>query len=473
MTSKNNNASSSADDLIGAMSRRALLASVAVTQAAFLTPSIAGAQSANGDTGRLGDGGYFLSGQNPVANVDQKEVEERAIAIKARPDVQAAIKQAAGAWAIVTDKTYSPEQWALFDGQLADYAFYCILDAVNSDANFPKVVRVLSPAATWLGHNVPASKWGGDNPDNAYRDIPLEYGGRYVLHGQRQATPPADASYQLRGESPNVLSTTLGEREMEIGSDGSFAITLDETSANGRKNHLQLTPGIASLFVRDSMADWRQTPNALRIERVNLRSRDALTEDEIAQRAITAIKGNVYFAYWAIQVVMNSPQNTLNLPRDGASYAGLPTQVSSAGNFHLDDDQAAVITANSAGALYRSIVIYDRWNRSLDYRNHQSHLNTGFMAPNPDGRFTFVVSSRDPLAHNGLDTQGFHDFMIGHRWQGLPPSGAERPQIDVQVVRLSQLQSSLPPSVPTVTPPQRLDQIRIRQSLFDRRFIDA
>ena len=456
---------------VGIFNRRALLFSAAVTPAGLLQPGAATARQAGRST--LRDTGYFLSPGNPIANVDQKAAEAQAIALRERADVQAALKAAAGTWRIVTDKLTSPEQWALFEAQAADYGFYCILEAVNSDPNAPKVVRALSPAARWLGHDAPASKWGGDNPDNAYRDIPVEHGGRYVLHGQRQATPPADASYQLRGETPALIGTTLGERDMQVGDDGAFAITLDETAAAGRSNHLQLLPWTAVLGVRDSMSDWRQTPNALRIERVNAPSRGRLSEDELAERAIVRIKSGVHFAYWAIRVVMNGPENTLHAPQGGSSYAGLPTQVSAAGSFRIGDDEAVVVTANAAGAGYRSIVLYDRWNRSLDYRDHQSHLNSGFMAPDADGTFTFVAAARDPQIHNWLDTQGFHEFFIGHRWQAISTSSAERPTIRAEIVKLSQLDTSVGPGVARATPTQRLDQLATRRALYDRRFIDS
>jgi hypothetical protein len=284
---------------------------------------------------------------------------------------------------------------------------------------------------------------------------------------------PADVSYQLRGDTPAILGATLGERDMDIDPDGSFVITLDETARSGRKNHLQLTPGIQVLGVRDSMSDWNQTPNALRIERTNPPSRPALSDDEVAERAVYKIKTSVYFAYWAIRVVMNAPSNTIYPPLSGASYAGLPTQVSAAGNFKLGADEAVIVTATAAGAAYRSIVLYDTWNRSLDYGDHQSHLNSGFMKPDIDGKFTFVIAGQDPAVHNWLDTQGFSEFLVGHRWQGLPRAGSERPEISVRLVKFAELTGSLPDGVATVTPEQRAAQLQLRRALFSRRFIDT
>src|SRR5262249_43873710 len=158
-----------------------------------------------------------------------------------RPDVQTAMKRAADMWARVTDKTVSREQWAMFPQHVHDYCFCSALIAANSDPNRPKVLRLYSAAAQWMGNDVPSSKRGGDNPDNPYRMIPVAHGGRYVLHGQRPQKPPTYVTYQLVGDTNNSITVgSLEQSDMSIASDGSFTITLDETPANGRKNHMQI-----------------------------------------------------------------------------------------------------------------------------------------------------------------------------------------------------------------------------------------
>ncbi len=429
-------------------------------------------RAANG--GAADPGGYFLSAVNPIANTDQRDLEALAIQLFARPEVQAVCKGAAAAWARVTDRIYSPEQLALFQSAMTDYCFKCTLLAINSDANFPKILRVYSPAAKWMGNDVPASKWGADNPDNAYRIIPLASGNRYVVHGQRQPKPPTHVSYQLVGNTSTSFALgTLEQHNLEVASDGSFEITLDDTPANGRKNHLQMPPETLYLFIRDSMGDWMQTPNALRVRRLTPPSRGPLTTDELAARVIRNIQSDVYLAYYFVRVCMNMPPQSMKAPELTGATGGLVTQVSTCGNFALRDDDAVIITATTADATYRNIVLQDMWNRSLEYRDHQSHLNNSQMAPDADGRFTFVISGRDPGVHNWLDTTGLHEILVGHRWQGIPPNVTESPTIDTHLVKYLELPEALPRGVRMVTPSERAQQLRARREGYDRRFLDS
>jgi hypothetical protein len=450
------------------LSRREMLTGTA----AMLIGRSVVAQSPPVSTSALTSDKYFLSDQNPVANVDQRDLDALAIQIFARPDVQAARKHAAATWALVTDHTSSPEQWARFDSAMSDYCFAGVLYALSSDANFPKILRVESPAARWLGNDVPASKWGGDNPDNAYRMIAVDSSGCYEIHGQRQKNPPAVVSYQLLDNlNTGIVYGTLQQRDMDISPDGSFVFTLDNTPPDGRRNHLQIQPEATYLHGRDTMSDWLQTPDALRVYRLTPPSRAALTTDELAALAIRNILSNVYFAYYALRVTLNLPLQSMSPPAVLTATSALPTQTGCYGSFRLSDDEALIITKTGASAAFHNIVLHDMWNRALEYRDHQSHLNNSQMAPDAGGRFTYVVSIRDPGVHNWLDTQGTHEVIIGCRWQGIPSTGTEKPSIDYRVVKFADLSRELPLKVKRISSTGRAEQLRNRQLAFDRRFV--
>jgi len=417
---------------------------------------------------------YFFSARNPVANRDQRDLEALAIELLARPDVQEAQKRTAAEFARVTSNTVSPEVWAMFDDWIASYCFRSILMAVNSDANFPKVLRVYNPAGKWMGNDVPESRWGAENPDNCYRIIPMEYGGRYVVHGQMQDNPPSHSSYVLVADTNTSVTEGLLElQDMDVAPDGSFTITLDETPADGRKNHIQLTPWARYLFNRDAMGDWMQTPHALRVERLNPPARGPLTKDELADRASRVMHdGSAQMYYWQ-RLIYNVPENTMKPPSLTGPSGGLLTQLSCAGRFWIGDDEAFVITTDPVDATYFSIVGYDMWGRTLEYRDHQTSLNNAMMAPDIDGRFTFVISGRDPGVHNWLDTMGLHELHAGFRWQGIAPTQTKTPAVDAQLVKFSELDAVLPRGVSSVTAKQRAKQLLDRQRAYDRRFIDS
>ncbi len=416
--------------------------------------------------------GYYLSATNPVANRDQRELEALAIRLQARGDMQAAITQTAASWARVTSNTVSKQTWTMFDANIADYCFRSTLLGVNSDANYPKVLRVYSPSGKWFGMDVPASKWGAENPDNCYRIIPIGSGGRYVVRGQRMANPSSHCSFVLVADTDTSITVGLiDQRDLEIAADGSFVITLDETPVNGRKNHIQVTPDAQYLFVRDSMGDWMQTPNALRVERLNPPSRAPLTEDELAWKAARVMRTGVAPAYYWIHLILNTPVNTLSHPELTGAAGGLLTQLSCGGHFELADDEAFVITTDPVDCAYFSIVFYDLWNRSLEYRDHQTSLNNATMAPDAGGRFTFVIARTDPGVQNWVETTGLNEFSGSFRWQGI--GKVEKvPAIETKLVKLSGLAAALPADVRKVTPAERARQLALRQKLFDRRFAD-
>lgn len=414
---------------------------------------------------------YFLSSINPVANVDQRDLERLAIRLFERADVRAARNTAAIMWRRVADRLMPPDQMALFDDHVSDYCFKCTMVATNSDAQYPRVLRVYSEGAEWFGHKVPGAKWGGDNPDNCYRIIPIAAGSRYEVTGQRQVEPSTYVTFQLVGNSTTSATlASLEQLDMDIAADGSYRLTLDASPADGRPNHLTIPDGTLYLFIRDSMGDWeRQAPDALRVRLLDPPRREPLGEDELAARAIRNILSDVFYAYYAQRLFFNGPQ-IMTPPEGAGSVGGLVTQQGSLGHFTLADDEAVIITANAAGATYRDIVLHDLWLRSLPNRDHQISLTNAQMAPDEDGLFTYVIALADPGVHNWLDTCGLHDVLVLHRWQGFPNPDAEQPTIESRKVSMSELDAALPPGVARVTPEERERQIARRQAAYDRRF---
>jgi hypothetical protein len=76
-----------------------------------------------------------------------------------------------------------------------------------------------------------------------------------------------------------------------------------------------------------------------------------------------------------------------------------------------------------------------------------------------DGGFRAVVAHADSGTPNWLDTEGRPEGMLTHRWIGGPPA-----EITAKVVALAELRDHLPAGTPAVTPDERADEIRRRQS---------
>jgi hypothetical protein len=136
-------------------------------------------------------------------------------------------------------------------------------------------------------------------------------------------------------------------------------------------------------------------------------------------------------------------------------------------NFDLAPNQALVITTNLAGATYFGIPVQNIWAVTADYWDHQSSLTNAQALPNPDGTYTFVVSSRDPGVYNWVDTTGLRQGTMVLRWQGVPLGNV--PSVSGQVVDLSKLSSALPAGTVFVTPFERALQLAQREAGFEDR----
>jgi hypothetical protein len=178
---------------------------------------------------------------------------------------------------------------------------------------------------------MPGSRWGGDNPDNAYRLAPIARGARYELHGQRMPGGVANVTYALvANTATSVTLALLEDRDIVTNADGSFVITIDERPAEGRANHMQTRTGVKFLFVRDSMNDWGQeTPNALRIHRLDPPSRRPRTLEEMAQFAAQHFVDDVYLLYWFTRLNYGFPPDAMNTPRGSGGVGGLRSQMGS------------------------------------------------------------------------------------------------------------------------------------------------
>jgi len=160
--------------------------------------------------------------------------------------------------------------------------------------------------------------------------------------------------------------------------------------------------------------------------------------------------------------------NVLTNPTRNAEF--LATQMQSAGYFQLDDDQALVLTIDPGGSGYFVVPVTNDWTITDNYWDQQTSLNDSPMQSiaNKDGTYTIVVSPTDPGVWNWVSTGGLNQGTISIRFQDLDPDSS--PTVSSQVVSLDQLPSVLPPNTVYATPEDRLAQIALRKSGFNKRF---
>lgn len=419
---------------------------------------------------------YFLAPQNPLATVDQRDLEAKALALMASPEFQRARQIVTLLWRQVTQFP-AADQWDRFDNMIEEYLFHFALHGANGDPGYPKILRIMAPSCQWFGRTVPGSRWGGDSPDFIYRIIPIEHGGQYRIHGRASCPTPPSVTYSLvaSGGAAPVTQAVLDSLDMTFAADNSFVVTVDDKPADGRANHLQTKSGGDHLLVRDALGDWlTQTPNALRVERLNDPGRAPRSAEQLAQQATKMAMNAVYYAYFTTQSGSAQAPNDLRAPQSSAPFGGMASQWGTKGNLCLEDDEALIVTANGAGAGFRNIVLQDRFFLSLNHWQRTGSMNMAQMAADEDGNFTLVVAHQDPGIHNWLDTSGLRRTILGHRWQAFPPGGAtETPTITSRLVKFRDLDSILPTGVKTIDGVGRARQLADRAAGFSKRTIDG
>jgi hypothetical protein len=419
---------------------------------------------------------YFLSAENPLATIEQRELETTALRLLTQPQLQRARTIASVLWRNAVAYP-ARDQMTRFENMLDEYLFHYALRAANSDACYPKIAWLMTPTRHWFGRDVPGSRWGGDSPDFIYRIIPIAHGGRYEIHGRPTCDHPPLVSHALMANNTAapVTQGLLDSSDMATDEHGEFVISIDASPGEGRANHLQTQPGADHLLIRDALGDWlTQRPNAVRVRRLDAPDRAPLSDEELATRAARNLLEGLYYTYYCTQSGSGQPANHLRAPSSSAAFGGMATQWSTKGNLCLEDDEALIVTANAAGALFRNVMLTDAFHMSINYWSQTSSLNMTQMAADEDGRFTYVVAHQDTGVHNWLDTGGLRRTIFGHRWQAFPRNGSgDTPTISARVVKFRNLDSELPHGVRRIDSAGRREQIERREAGFKRRLIDS
>jgi hypothetical protein len=422
---------------------------------------------------------FFLSEVNATATVDQRDLESLALQMLDDDRVKAGWARAEQMFRILGGKygAKAPEEaYRDIDRKMREWTYHYLLLALNYDTNYPKVLgHGYGPPHNWLGMEVPGCRGLGtaENPDNHYSFVPVNVGTTMEIHGKVQDPAIEDVNFHVtsnHSQAHNVCGLTW--RETQIAEDGTFVITLDREPANGRPNHLQLTPDSKRLFIRDSRRDWNQRPNAYRVLRLDPPTAKPLSIDEQAEMAFRTIIDDVPFNFWFRMMVGYLEPNTVKGPEVTSNFGGMPTQMALRGRVDLGDDEAFVLTLSSQGSNYWVFTLYDWWLMSGNYWDHTSSLNNDQAIANANGTHTLVISKHDPGVHNWIDTEGLNHTLFLQRWQLLPntpdgPGGTLSQKSEV--VKLADLKKVLPEETCWVTPEARRQQLADRLASFNRR----
>jgi hypothetical protein len=310
-----------------------------------------------------------------------------------------------------------------------------------------------------------------DNPDAIYFNAYLDEGASYEISGVRGTT--ADLSFQVMdgNYSPDGSPTSLAafdDRELDVAEDGSFSWRFGAD--------LGLKKG-ATLIVREVYNDWStEERGTIRIQRLDTAGvpRPPSEMEKIAKRYVVAAKvltGRIktWFAFpeW---FTYKEPVNTLTVPK--STPGGLASQFSSLGHYDLSDDQALVVTVPVPDCAYFAIQIGSKWYVSTDYEHYQSSLTKAQSQADPDGKFRYVVSTRNPGIANWVDTTNHAKGVMMLRWQRLTRDLTAEDGPQVELVAFDDIAAHLPYyEANKVSPEQYSARIADRQVGIARRMI--
>jgi hypothetical protein len=412
---------------------------------------------------------------SPMATLEQKEAEEAALTMMASSAMQAA---RAVARQHMADHPIAriPDGAARLDYALDKWMGQLALQDYGGDVSRPVLLWTTSLARyRWFGHEFPGSGAAIDCTDNIYRNAGLQGSSRYELHGQMHPHRPAQFSFHLTNHpDADGFDTTpdmgdvggyqmITDDNLVAGADGSFVITLDAEPAGGRVNHIRTVPGKKLyLLGRDTLSDWREAPNTLRLRYNGGAPLPApMTLPALAESAASKLEQFVKFwLRFNDQFHTACESNTVAAPY--ARTGGLGW--AAAGRFDLRDDQAMVITVADGGARYAGMQVTDPWMIGPSPLEHLSSYTFSQAQPNPDGTRTYILSRRDPGVGNWVDTAGLHRGWIYFRWQGVPAGFTDGASLlrGFEVVSTSDAARAMPFPAPEITAEERRAQLRRR-----------
>lgn len=283
-------------------------------------------------------------------------------------------------------------------------------------------------------------KMGADNPDNDYRNAPLDPAHTYVIRGQRGTVSQLSFATQAGGfgGGEKRLTGHLDAADLELDPDGGFQLTLSRDRAEG--NWLPMAEDTALLLVRQTFGDRRaETPATMDIECVGAgppgSASPARIDEGLASASVLVAGASMMFSRWSSQ--FKARPNTLPRFDQATSDAagGDPNIAYYHGYWELPPGKALVIEVRPPACRYWNFQLNDYWLQSLDYAHHRISLNMRDAKPEPNGLVRIVVAHEDPEHANWLSTTGQPFGTMSLRW-----GHADRhPDPEVRLVDLAEV----------------------------------
>jgi len=410
--------------------------------------------------------------ESTLVTANQKKIDRAAVALLADPAVKAARDAVVKSWAAlpIAGSKDGKEQ---LEGAVDDLVFASARDAVERNQFNPSISWIETPPYKVGADAAPGGRFGVDAADRIYRSVSVSPSLRYVIKGQRAAQPSnRDFLIEVHQSLVSRVLVSLWAKDVDVGPDGSFTITVDSTPANGRRNHLTLPEGAASLLIRDTVADWNsQSPNRLTIEVVGGAEPPHGGPEQARAETLANVEAYAKLNIKFLNDFTKTPANEIKLAVRGGEE-GVVGNIIGVGRFSLNDDEALVATLDPQDAGYLGFQLNDPWGRSLPYWDHVSGLSDRQAKKNADGSITYIVAPRDPGYANWVDTAGLHDGLVAVRFEDFAKADPAKIVRQWKLVKLADLAQALPAGAARVSPAEREAELAARKASFAKRLVD-
>jgi hypothetical protein len=331
----------------------------------------------------------------------------------------------------------------------------------------------------------PDTRLGYNNPDNLYYVTRVSDQCSYTIKGKRgtstglliQAVGPGLPGY---GDAAGATTSFFAGSDLRVASDGSYSLTFS-TEEPAQGDWLPLVAGTDNVLVRFSFQDWQhETPGTIAIvrtggpESAHVEMTPELAGTMLDEAARSIPLQAAFYRDMGSRLASISANSVVGPQRTTGYAAGNVQQWNLAGTFNLHTGQGLLVTIKDVPqARYANFMAADPWLDSFEFLHHQSSLNHDQTRVDDDGYVRYVLSARDPGVPNWIDTSELSHGIIFGRFQEVDGELGPEYAPTSAVVDVADLRQHLPGNTPSVSPPQRAEQLAERNRLLVARFRDA
>jgi hypothetical protein len=328
----------------------------------------------------------------------------------------------------------------------------------------------------------PTRKLGGDCADFTYVQAWIDGASVYRISGNRgtarfvnftvQGPRPermANGNPPLHDPFGDVPQANLFGHQLETAWDGGFELYIGGERQGA--NWLPTTPGSRKLFLRQGFDRFDEKPATMRIERIDM------TEPRPLPTPRSMIDAMGWAGDFLTGMMDDWPDWTFaNGGVDAANVNAFPIlhdtgddrkrgRAAAAMHWALQPDEALIVEFDRHDGLWM-FTNGGVFMNSMDFLYRPVSYTPSRTKVDGDGRIRLILAHDDPGYHNWIDTQGFArgNLTYRHMLEGAPAA------LSTRLVKRAALAAALPADSATVTPQERVAQLKARFHGISQRY---